>query len=47
MPANLWVKEAISVVYSNYIFAGVEIGEFAPFMTATREQYAQFLYNAL
>ncbi|WP_324287265.1 MULTISPECIES: hypothetical protein [Bacillus cereus group] len=29
------------------MLAGVEIGEFAPFMTATREQYAQFLYNAL
>nr|WP_265336178.1 hypothetical protein [Bacillus cereus] len=29
------------------MFAGVEIGEFTPFMTATREQYAQFLYNAL
>nr|WP_265336032.1 hypothetical protein [Bacillus cereus] len=24
------------------MFAGVEIGKFAPFMTATREQYAQF-----
>ncbi|AWC27835.1 S-layer homology domain-containing protein [Bacillus cytotoxicus] len=47
VPANSWAKDAISAVQSNQIAAGIGQGKFAPEMKVTREQYAQFLYNAL
>jgi hypothetical protein len=45
--ANSWAKDAISAVQSNHIAAGIGEGKFAPDMKVTREQYAQFLYNAI
>ncbi|MEC5240792.1 M60 family metallopeptidase [Bacillus mycoides] len=47
VPANSWAKDAISAVQSNHIAAGIGEGKFAPDMKVTREQYAQFLYNAI
>ncbi|WP_257156072.1 M60 family metallopeptidase [Bacillus cereus] len=47
VPANSWAKDAISAVQSNHIAAGVGEGKFVPDMKVTREQYAQFLYNAI
>ncbi|MEM5606758.1 S-layer homology domain-containing protein [Bacillus cereus] len=47
VPANSWAKDAISAVQSNHIAVGVGEGKFAPDMKVTREQYAQFLYNAI
>ena len=47
VPANSWAKSAISAVQSNHIASGVGEGKFAPNMKVTREQYAQFLYNAI
>ncbi|MEK4467331.1 MULTISPECIES: M60 family metallopeptidase [Bacillus] len=47
VPENSWAKDAISAVQSNQIAAGVGEGKFAPDMKVTREQYAQFLYNAI
>jgi hypothetical protein len=47
VPTNSWAKDAISAVQSNHIAAGVGEGKFAPDMKVTREQYAQFLYNAI
>ncbi|MDH4423763.1 MULTISPECIES: M60 family metallopeptidase [Bacillus cereus group] len=47
VPANSWAKDAISAIQSNHIAAGIGEGKFAPDMKVTREQYAQFLYNAI
>ncbi|KOS27037.1 S-layer protein [Bacillus anthracis] len=47
VPKNSWAKNAISAVQSNDITAGTGEGKFAPNMDVTREQYAQFLYNAI
>lgn len=47
VPANSWVKDAISAVQSNHSAVGVGEGKFAPDMKVTREQYAQFLYNTI
>jgi len=47
VPVNSWASAAISAVQSNHIAAGVGEGKFAPDMKVTREQYAQFLYNAI
>ncbi|MDZ4406749.1 M60 family metallopeptidase [Bacillus cereus] len=47
VPENSWAKDAISAVQSNHVAAGVGEGKFAPDMEVTREQYAQFLYNAI
>lgn len=47
VPANSWATDAISAVQSNAIAIGIGEGKFAPDMKVTREQYAQFLYNAI
>ncbi|KFN01399.1 S-layer protein [Bacillus clarus] len=47
VPNHFWAEEAISAVQSNKIAAGTGDGKFEPYKTVTREQYAQFLYNAL
>ncbi|ABS20839.1 MULTISPECIES: S-layer homology domain-containing protein [Bacillus cereus group] len=47
IPKNFWAEDAISAIQSNHIAAGTGDGNFEPFKTVTREQYAQFLYNAL
>ncbi|PFM12681.1 S-layer protein [Bacillus cereus] len=44
---NSWARNAISAVQTNNIAKGVGGGKFAPSMDVTREQYAQFLYNAI
>ncbi|MGE6509873.1 M60 family metallopeptidase [Bacillus cereus] len=47
VPANSWATNAISSLQSNDIAIGIGEGKFAPDMEVTREQYAQFLYNAI
>ncbi|UYX53481.1 S-layer homology domain-containing protein [Bacillus thuringiensis] len=47
VPSGFWAENAISAVQSNEIAAGTGEGKFGPYNTVTREQYAQFLYNAL
>ncbi|MEN1938544.1 S-layer homology domain-containing protein [Paenibacillus sp. 102] len=47
VPAGHWANDAISAVQSNYIAQGVGERKFSPSMKVTREQYAQFLYNAI
>ncbi|MGU3372629.1 S-layer homology domain-containing protein [Bacillus mycoides] len=47
VPLDSWAKDAISAVQSNHIAVGVGEVKFAPDMNVTREQYAQFLYNAI
>ncbi|PGV60351.1 S-layer protein [Bacillus cereus] len=47
VPDNSWAKDAISAVQSNKIASGTGNGGFEPNKTVTREQYAQFLFNAL
>lgn len=42
-----WANEAISALQSNGISVGTGNGTFEPKMIVTREQFAQFLYNAL
>ncbi|MGE6537973.1 DUF4822 domain-containing protein [Bacillus luti] len=44
---NSWARNAISAVQTNNIAKGIGGGNFAPSMDVTREQYAQFLYNAI
>ncbi|GAB6482528.1 S-layer homology domain-containing protein [Bacillus tropicus] len=47
VPNGFWAEGAISAVQSNGIASGTGEGKFEPAKTVTREQYAQFLYNAL
>ncbi|WP_430477096.1 S-layer homology domain-containing protein [Bacillus cereus] len=47
VPNGFWAEDAISAVQSNGIASGTGDGKFEPAKTVTREQYAQFLYNAL
>ncbi|HDR4604051.1 S-layer homology domain-containing protein [Bacillus cereus] len=47
VPNGFWAEGAISAVQSNGIASGTGDGKFEPAKTVTREQYAQFLYNAL
>ncbi|PEB53630.1 S-layer protein [Bacillus pseudomycoides] len=47
VPGNFWANDAISAVQSNNIASGTGDGKFEPNKKVTREQYAQFLYNAL
>ncbi|KOS29150.1 N-acetylmuramoyl-L-alanine amidase [Bacillus anthracis] len=47
VPKTHWAKNAISAVQSNGIAAGKGEGKFDPNKVVTREQYAQFLYNAM
>ncbi|MDM5237917.1 S-layer homology domain-containing protein [Bacillus cereus] len=47
VPNGFWAEDAISAVQSNGIASGTGDGNFEPAKTVTREQYAQFLYNAL
>ncbi|KOS28480.1 N-acetylmuramoyl-L-alanine amidase [Bacillus anthracis] len=47
VPKGHWAKDAISALQSNGIAAGTGDGKFDPNKVVTREQYAQFLYNAM
>ncbi|MGG5739883.1 MULTISPECIES: S-layer homology domain-containing protein [Bacillus cereus group] len=47
VPNGFWAENAISAVQSNGIASGTGDGKFEPAKMVTREQYAQFLYNAL
>ena len=47
VPSPFWAENAISAVQSNGIADGTGDGEFEPYGTVTREQYAQFLYKTL
>ncbi|HFJ9317867.1 S-layer protein [Bacillus anthracis] len=47
VPDGFWAEGAISAVQSNGIASGTGDGKFEPAKTVTREQYVQFLYNAL
>ena len=47
VPNGFWAEGAISAVQSNGIASGTGDRKFEPAKTVTREQYAQFLYNAL
>ncbi|RAN91233.1 S-layer protein [Bacillus sp. SRB_28] len=47
VPSPFWAENAISAVQSNGIADGTGNGEFEPYGTVTREQYAQFLYKTL
>ncbi|MEC3077989.1 S-layer homology domain-containing protein [Bacillus tropicus] len=44
---NYWATNAISALQENKIAAGTGNNMFEPKMVVTREQYAQFLYNAI
>ncbi|KFN02459.1 N-acetylmuramoyl-L-alanine amidase [Bacillus clarus] len=44
---NSWAKDAISALQSNGIATGDGTGRFNPTGVLTREEYAQFLYNAM
>ncbi|KMP25941.1 S-layer protein [Bacillus cereus] len=44
---NYWATNAISALQENKIAAGSGNNMFEPKMVVTREQYAQFLYNAI
>ncbi|HDR4572223.1 S-layer homology domain-containing protein [Bacillus cytotoxicus] len=43
---NSWAKDAISALQSNGMAEGDGTGAFYPSKTVTREEYAQFLFNA-
>ncbi len=47
VPNPFWAENAISAVQSNGIADGTGNGNFEPYGTVTREQYAQFLYKTL
>ncbi|HDR4705680.1 TPA: S-layer homology domain-containing protein [Bacillus paranthracis] len=47
VPKGHWAENAINAVGSNGISVGDGKGNFAPNMKVTREQYAQFLFNAM
>ncbi|MBY0600318.1 S-layer homology domain-containing protein [Bacillus bingmayongensis] len=47
IPENFWAKDAISALQSNNVVVGTGSGKFEPRTIVTREQYAQFLYNAI
>ncbi|HDR7655002.1 TPA: S-layer homology domain-containing protein [Bacillus wiedmannii] len=44
---NYWATNAISALEENKIAAGMGDNMFEPYTIVTREQYAQFLYNAI
>ncbi|MDA2028328.1 MULTISPECIES: S-layer homology domain-containing protein [Bacillus] len=44
---NYWATNAISALQENKIAAGTGDNMFEPYKIVTREQYAQFLYNAI
>ena len=44
---NYWATNAISALQENKIAAGTGDNKFEPYKIVTREQYAQFLYNAI
>ena len=44
---NYWATNAISALQENKIAAGMGDNMFEPYTIVTREQYAQFLYNAI
>ncbi|HDR7353505.1 S-layer homology domain-containing protein [Bacillus wiedmannii] len=44
---NYWATNAISALEENKIAAGTGDNMFEPYTIVTREQYAQFLYNAI
>ncbi|HFK1548801.1 TPA: S-layer homology domain-containing protein [Bacillus albus] len=44
---NYWATNAISALQENKIAAGMGDNMFEPYKIVTREQYAQFLYNAI
>ncbi|PGD55381.1 S-layer protein [Bacillus wiedmannii] len=44
---NYWATNAISALEENKIAAGTGDNMFEPYKIVTREQYAQFLYNAI
>ncbi|PQZ59371.1 MULTISPECIES: S-layer homology domain-containing protein [Bacillus] len=47
VPSKHWANNAISALESNGIAAGNGAGAFNPSGIVTREEYAQFLYNAM
>ncbi|PEC54700.1 N-acetylmuramoyl-L-alanine amidase [Bacillus cereus] len=47
VPKDHWASEAISALESNGVTAGNGAGAFNPNSVLTREEYAQFLYNAM
>ncbi|KLA07075.1 hypothetical protein B4086_5551 [Bacillus cereus] len=47
VPSDFWGENAISAVQTNGIARGTGGANFEPANKVTREQYAQFLYNAL
>ncbi|PGT90032.1 S-layer protein [Bacillus thuringiensis] len=47
VPNNFWAEESIGALQSNNIATGSGDGNFEPYNSVTREQFAQFLYNAL
>ncbi|QUG83558.1 S-layer homology domain-containing protein [Bacillus nitratireducens] len=47
VPKNHWANDAISALESNGVAAGNGAGAFNPTSVLTREEYAQFLYNAM
>ncbi|QIW19960.1 S-layer homology domain-containing protein [Bacillus thuringiensis] len=44
---NYWATNAISALEENKVAAGMGDNMFEPYTIVTREQYAQFLYNAI
>ncbi|MED0991179.1 S-layer homology domain-containing protein [Bacillus nitratireducens] len=47
VPKNHWANDAISALESNGVAAGNGAGAFNPTSVLTREEYAQFLFNAM
>ncbi|MES5869047.1 S-layer homology domain-containing protein [Bacillus cereus group sp. RP32] len=44
---GFWAKNAIHAIHSNHIAEGTGNNNYSPYMKVSREQYAQFIYNAM
>ncbi|TPV47300.1 S-layer homology domain-containing protein [Bacillus dicomae] len=42
-----WAKDAIHAIHSNHIAEGTGNNNYSPYMNVSREQYAQFIFNAM
>lgn len=47
IPNGYWAKDAIHTIHSNHIAEGTGNNNYSPYMKVSREQYAQFIFNAM
>lgn len=47
IPNGYWAKDAIHAIHSNHIAEGTGNNNYSPYMKVSREQYAQFIFNAM